>query len=91
MSEEEQGAALLRAIKQDKDVRRRIACRGSNARTAAILLDALTNPWGLDFDQLRQDAEPFKNVTIGQWIEDMEKDVKMTTTLKDTIDKITNP
>ena len=91
MSENEQDAILGRLIREDKEARRRLTCCASQARKAAILLDALTNPWGLDFDQLRNDVKPVRELTVGDFLEAVEKDVKLTATLKNEIDSIMNP
>ena len=48
-------------------------------------------PLGLDFDQLRNDVKPVQELTVGDFLEAVEKDVKLTATLKNGIDSIVNP
>ena len=91
MSQEEQGALLLNLIKEDKEVQRRLACRMSLARKAATACTSLTQPWGLDFDYIRKEMGLGKDITLGEFVDQVERDVKETSRLKKEIEAITNP
>ena len=90
MSKEDPARELGALILQKKEVDRRLACRIRLAERASVTLNSLAQPWALDWNYIREHMGSEKDKTVGEFVNQIESDVKESGRLKEQIDAITN-
>ena len=92
MPQREQDEILGRLTREKDEITRRVSCRTSQAYRIERIMEALKQPWGgLDFEYIRRHSEPVKDACMGEFIDSLEKDLRLANDLQEDIDGIREP
>lgn len=76
MSPQEQEKHLANLLLEERRVRKTIACYASKARRQREVMEALQDPWGADFDTLREQYYDSLDAPTQSFLDNTEKNLK---------------
>ena len=92
MSPAEQDQHFGKLLVEERSVRKTIACLASKSRqaheTQEAVLEALKNPWNIDFSQVRKHYNLVADVDVKGLIDELELQVKRHTRVRGEIEQI---